>query len=204
MAYPVSFSAEYGTGERSRGLAVLGILWMVKTILLIPHAIVLFFVYLAALVVGWVGYFIVLFTGKRLPGGIQDFLANTIGWMQRLQAWTYSLTDAYPPFEMDPASYPVQFAVTDDSPDRNRGLALAGILALKWIIVIPHLIIVWALGIGAVVAGWIGYWIIAFTGQANQGIHEYIEGVTRWTGRVLAWVAGLTDEYPPFTLDVSG
>jgi len=203
MAYPVSFSADYGSGDRSRGLAVLGIIWL-KGLLLIPHAIILFFVYLAALFVGWIGYFVVLFTGKRLPDGIQNFIANTIGWMQRLQAWMYSLTDAYPPFEFDPASYGVQFAVTDDNPDRNRWLALSGILSLKWILAIPHLIVIWALSIGVAIAGWIGYWIIAFTGQANQGIHEFIEGVTRWTGRVLAWVAGLTDEYPPFSLDVDG
>jgi hypothetical protein len=201
MAYPVSFSADYGDGERSRGLAVAGIFWL-KGVLLLPHAVVLFFLYLVALFVGWVGYFIVLFTGKRLPDGIQNLLANTIGWMQRMQAWIYSLADAYPPFEMDPASYPVQFAVTDDSPDRNRWLGLAGVLGLKFLLAIPHLIVVWALSIGVAIAGWIGYWIIAFTGQANQGIHEYIEGVTRWSSRVLAWIAGLTDEYPPFTLDV--
>ncbi|MGI9648050.1 MAG: DUF4389 domain-containing protein [Acidimicrobiia bacterium] len=203
MAYPVEFSADYGTGERSRWLAVLGIiLW--KGILLVPHAFILIFVYLAALFMGWVGYFIVLFTGKRLPDGIHNLLANTIGWALRLQSWSFSLTDAYPPFEFDPVSYEVEFAVTDDSPDRNRWLALTGVLGLKFALALPHLIVVWVLSIGLAIGGWIGYWIIAFTGQANQGIHEYIEGVLRWTGRVSSWIAGLTDEYPPFSLDVQG
>jgi len=203
MAYPVEFSADYGTGERSRGLAVLGIISL-KGLLLIPHAIVLFFLYLVALFVGWLGYFVVLFTGQRLPDGMHNLLANTIGWAQRIQAWMYSLTDAYPPFEMDPTSYPIEFAVTDDNPNRNRWLALSGVLGLKFLLAIPHIIVLWALSIGAGIGSWIGYWIIAVTGEAHQGLHEFIEGVMRWGGRVAAWVAGLTDEYPPFTLDVQG
>jgi len=201
MPYPVGFSAEYGSGERNRGFAVLGIIFL-KGLLLIPHTIVLFFLYLVALFAGWVGYFVVLFTGKRLPDGMHDFLAGTIGWAQRVQAWLFSLTDAYPPFEMHPLSFPVEFAATDDSPDRNRWLALSGVVGLKFLLAFPHLIVIWVLSIGTGIAGWIGYWIIAVTGRSHHTLHEFIEGVMRWTGRVAAWVVGLTDEYPPFTLDI--
>ena len=69
-----------------RLLGAAGIITWIKQLLLIPHSIALFFLGIGAFFVTWVGYFIVLFTGKRLPDGLHNFLAGTIGWSQRTQA----------------------------------------------------------------------------------------------------------------------
>lgn len=98
--YSVTFDVAEGPGPRSRGWAVTGIIF-VKGILLIPHFFVLFFVGIAAFFAIWIGYVVVVFTGK-LPEGIFNFTLGTTRWGLRLSAWLYSLTDKYPPFSLQP------------------------------------------------------------------------------------------------------
>lgn len=85
------------TLERSRGLAVAGILFLVKAILLIPHFFVLYFVQIVAGIAGWLAFWAIAFTGKY-PQGMFDFVVGTIRWYMRTTAWLLSLTDEYPPF----------------------------------------------------------------------------------------------------------
>lgn len=199
--FPATFDVDYAGGARNRWLGAAGIFMSIKQLLLLPHAIVLFFVGIGAFVGGWVGYFIVLFTGKRLPGGLHSFLSGTIGWSNRTNAWQYSLVDEYPPFELHPASYPAVWTESDDKPERNRLLALAGIFGIKFLMAIPHIIVLVVIGLGALIAAWVGFWIILFTGNLPEGIHAFVTGTLRWGARVGAWLFSLTDTYPPFTLD---
>jgi hypothetical protein len=76
--------------------------WMplVKWFLAIPHYIVLFFLWIAAVVVVIVGWFAILFTG-RYPRGIFDFVEGVIRWQNRVAAYAFVLvTDRYPPFQL--------------------------------------------------------------------------------------------------------
>jgi len=50
------------------------------------------------------------------------------------------------------------------------------------------------------IAGWIAYWIIAFTGEYPKGIFDFTVGAMRWNVRLQAWILSITDEYPTFTL----
>jgi hypothetical protein len=88
------------TLERSRGLAVTGILWGLKGLLLIPHMIVLSFVFLAAAIAGWIAYWAIAFTGVY-PEGIFTFVVGALRWSNRVNAWLFSLTDEYPPFALN-------------------------------------------------------------------------------------------------------
>jgi hypothetical protein len=88
------------TLERSRGLAVTGILWGLKGLLLIPHMIVLSFVFLAAAIAGWIAYWAIAFTGVY-PEGIFTFVVGASRWSTRVNAWLFSLTDEYPPFALN-------------------------------------------------------------------------------------------------------
>ena len=74
---------------------------LVKWFLAIPHYIVLFFLYLATIVVVIVAWFAILFTG-RYPRGIFDFVEGVIRWHNRVVGYAFILvTDRYPPFSMD-------------------------------------------------------------------------------------------------------
>ena len=98
LGHPVALTLAESAGPRSRGLAVLGILFL-KGIALIPHFLVLIFVALAAGIAGWIAFWVVLFTG-RYPAGIFGFVVGSLRWSTRVSAWLFTLTDRYPPFRL--------------------------------------------------------------------------------------------------------
>jgi len=198
--YPIAFAAEYGDGSRDRGLAALGAAFFLKVVLLIPHLIVLFFVYLAACFAIWFGFFAITFTGK-LPEGIARFTEGVIGWSVRTAAWLTGVTDVYPPFSLQAPDYPVRVTITEAAPERHRGLAALGIIWLKAILLIPHMMILWGLGAAMELAAYVGFWIVAIKGTLPKGLFDLMTGVMRWYVRAWGWMTSLTDRYPPFALD---
>jgi hypothetical protein len=75
---------------------------LVKWFLAIPHYIVLFFLWIAAVVVVIVAWFAIVFTG-RYPRGMFDFVEGVIRWQNRVVAYAFVLvTDVYPPFRLAP------------------------------------------------------------------------------------------------------
>ena len=98
--YPVIVSVEQEE-RSSRVLALLGLVFWLKSLLLLPSIVVLMLLVWAASVVAWVGFAVVLITG-RMPGGMRRFLVGTLRWSTRVTAWLWGLTDRYPPFRLDP------------------------------------------------------------------------------------------------------
>ncbi|MBI4202093.1 MAG: DUF4389 domain-containing protein [Chloroflexi bacterium] len=96
--------------------------------------------------------------------------------------------------------YPVHVDV--DYPERSsRGLALLAILFfLKGLLLFPHFVVLWFLSIVAFVCLVIGYFAVLFTGVYPRSLFNLVMGVLRWQTRVTAWLYGLTDKYPPFSL----
>jgi hypothetical protein len=210
--YPVALEGEL-EANLSRWL------WLVKWLLVIPHAIVLVFLWLAVAVCWLIALFAILFTG-RYPRGLFDFILGVMRWTWRVGFYSYYAlgTDRYPPFTLGPApDYPARLDV--DYPERlSRGL----VLVKWWLLVIPHAIIVGIFigggGWGATGdnAGWAGTWglvhvlvVIAgvgllFTNRYLRGIFDFALGLDRWAARVAAYVLLMRDEYPPFRLDTGG
>jgi hypothetical protein len=199
MAYPVDVRVDYGTGERSRGLALLGIIYAIKTIALLPHLIIVGVLSWAMSIVVWVGYWIILFTGRQ-PEGIDRFAAGVIRWSTRTYAWMASTTDKYPAFSFDDDPGDSQTTIEWDDEPRNRLLAASGIFGIKYVLAVPHFIVLSFLLFAAIVASWFGYWAILFTGRLPEGLHDYVVGTLQWSARVSAWITSLTDRYPPFAL----
>ncbi|MBT8212120.1 MAG: DUF4389 domain-containing protein [Acidimicrobiia bacterium] len=199
--YPVNWTAEYGDGTRSRGFAAAGIIPWIKQLLLLPHLIILMFLGIAVAFGAYVGYWIVAITG-RLPAGLSKLIQDTTAWSMRTNAWFFSLADPYPPFVLDGGDngYPTELSV-DEPPEKSRGWALLGIFFLKFLAAIPHMIVIYFLGIAAFLGAWVGFWIVLFTGSMPKGLFDFIVGYHRWTTRLGLWIAGVVDEYPPFSLD---
>jgi hypothetical protein len=81
--------------------------------------------------------------------------------------------------------------------DLNRWLPL-----VKWFLAIPHYIVLYFLGIAAVVVVIIAWFAILFTGHYPKRLFDFVEGVIRWSNRVTAYAFTLvTDQYPPFRLN---
>ncbi len=91
--------------------------------------------------------------------------------------------------------YPAQMEITYP-PELNRWLPL-----VKWLLVIPHYIVLAFLGIGAFFVIVFAFFAVLFTGRFPRGAFDYLVGVQRWAYRVSAYHLFMTDAYPPFSLE---
>jgi hypothetical protein len=196
-------------------------LWLVKWALMIPHYIVLFFLWIAFAVVTVIAFFAILFTG-RYPRGLFEFNAGVLRWSWRVCFYSYSAlgTDQYPPFTLkDVPDYPARVEV--EYPESlSRGL----VLVKWWLLALPHYLVV-AVFAGGAWASWSGaggMWgdaanggligllvffaglALLFTGSYPRSVFDFVMGMNRWAFRVLAYGALMTDTYPPFRLDMGG
>jgi hypothetical protein len=190
-------------------------LWLVKWFLLIPHLIILVFLWIAFFVVSVIAFFAILFTG-RYPRGLFDFNLGVLRWTWRVAYYSYSAlgTDRYPPFSLkEEPDYPATLEVA--YPEQlSRGL----VLVKWWLLAIPQFLVV-GVFLGA---GWTatrddyGAWglidvlvliaavALLFTNRYPRGIFDLVLGLNRWVVRVAAYIALMTDVYPPFRLDMGG
>ena len=196
--FPVDFVVPVDDEVRSRGLAALGVVLFAKTILLIPHLILLLLYGFVVQVVVWIGYWYILIQGGK-PFWVENLELIFLEWTSRVFAWFTSTTDIYPTFGTD-EHHPAQVIVVEAPEPQNRWLALAGILLIRTLLALPHLFILMWLTIGTLFAAWFGYLMILINGRLPLALHYYFVGFHRWWARTWAWIAGLTDEYPPFTL----
>ena len=192
--------------EYSRGLAALGCIFLIgRVIALIPVFIVLFVVGIAAFIASWILQFAVLFTGKY-PAGGHNFVTGYLQLGQRASAFEFGLTDRYPGFSIETsgpgsASHPVQLSIAHAG-SYSRGLAALGCIFLigRAIALIPVFIVLYFLRIAAFIAAWILQFVVLFTGKYPKGGHDFVTGYLRLSVRMQAWLFGLTDEYPGFSL----
>jgi hypothetical protein len=196
--HPVDFVVPVDDEYRSRGLAALGILLFAKTVLLIPHLILLALYASVVQVVVWIGYWYILIQGGK-PYWVENLELIFLEWSSRVFAWFTSTTDVYPTFGTD-ENHPAQVIVEEAPEPQNRWLALAGILLIRSLMAVPHLFILLWLTVGTLFAAWFGYVAILMTGRLPLSLHWYFVGFHRWWARTWAWTAALTDVYPPFTL----
>jgi hypothetical protein len=203
-------------------------LWLVTRLLVVPHVVVLAFLWVAFAVLSVVAFFAILISG-RYPVAIFEFNVGVLRWSWRVGYYAYGAlgTDRYPPFTLrDVPDYPATLEIA--CPEHlSRGL----VLVKWWLLALPHyLVIAFFMGGGTYVAyrsgtwapqnGSDGVWSFAggligllaffaaiallFTGRYPRGVFDLLLGMHRWVLRVAAYAALMTDAYPPFRLDMGG
>jgi len=172
--------------------------------------------WLAFFVVTFVAFFAILFTG-RYPRPLFEFSTGVLRWTWRVGFYSFGAfgTDRYPPFTLnDVPDYPARLEIR--YPERlSRGL----VLVKWWLLAIPQYIVVGIINGGAAfgtthggtryaagpgLLGWLVFIAVIallFVGRYPRGIANLVVGLSRWVLRVVAYVALMTDEYPPFRLD---
>jgi hypothetical protein len=199
VPYPLSFK-----GQLSEPLSRW--LWLVKWFLLIPHYIVLVFLWIAFAVAWVIALFAILFTGKY-PRGLFDFNLGVLRWTWRISFYSYSAlgTDKYPPFTLKAGGYPADLEVT--YPEKlSKGL----VLVKWWVLAIPQYMVIsifqggwgwrfWG-GLVSMLAIFAGVAVL-FKGTYPKSIFDFVMRMNRWTYRVVIYVSLMTDRYPPFSLE---
>jgi hypothetical protein len=185
--YPIRFDVEYP--ERLSRWKI-----FVKWLLAIPHLIIIYLLSIVLNVMIFIAFFAILFT-KRWPRGMFDFTVQIIRWTVNVLAYVLLLRDEYPPFSGDPGEYPVTYEV-EYREDLSRWM-----IFVKWLLAIPHFIVVSLLAVAAFVVLVIGWFAILFTARFPRGLFDFIVGTFRWYLRAYGYAIYLfTDRYPPFSL----
>jgi hypothetical protein len=185
--YPVRFDIEYPE-LLSR--------WkiFVKWLFAIPHLIILSLLGIVLSVMTFIAFFAILFT-KRWPRGMFDFAVQIQRWTANVAAYVLLKRDEYPPFSGDSGEYPVTYEVDYDE-NLSRWM-----IFVKWLLAIPHYIVLAFLAIAAYVLVIVAFFAILFTARYPRGMFDFNVGVFRWYQRVYAYSYLLfTDRYPPFSL----
>jgi uncharacterized protein DUF4389 len=186
--YPVRYDVEYP--ERLSRWKI-----FVKWILAIPHLIIVYLLQAVASVLVFIAFFAILFT-KKWPRGLFDFTVQIQRWTANTFAYAILLLrDEYPPFSGEPGEYPLALEIEYDD-NLSRWM-----IFVKWLLAIPHLIVLVFLEIAALVVVIIAFFAILFTGRYPRGMFDFVVGTARWYWRVDAYALLLmTDRYPPFSL----
>jgi len=166
---------------------------LVKWLLVIPHLLVLWALGLVASIIVFIAFFAILFT-RKFPQGLFEFVANYFRWSLNVSVYYSLMRDEYPPFSWDAGQYPVTLEV-DYAQELNRWLPL-----IKWLLIIPHFLVLLVLGIVVSVIWIIAFFVILFTKRYPRGLFDFVAGFFRWAYRVNVYYYLMRDEYPPFSL----
>jgi hypothetical protein len=132
---------------------------------------------------------------RRYPRWWFDFALELARFGARIGAYVALLTDQYPS-TVEEQSVHLQIDYPDVERDLNQWLPL-----VKWLLAIPHFIVLAVLSVVAFFAVIIAWFTILFTGRYPRGLFDFVVGVARWWLRVQAYATLLvTDRYPPFSL----
>ena len=133
---------------------------------------------------------------QKYPHWWYDWNLELLRFTNRIGAYLALMDDRYPSTDEHQA-VALDFPYPDAKQGLNRWLPL-----VKWLLAIPHYILLAFLSIAALVAVIIAWFAILFTGRYPRGLFDFVLGVFRWTNRVVGYAFILvTDEYPPFRLN---
>jgi hypothetical protein len=132
---------------------------------------------------------------QKYPRWWFDWNLQLTRFTSRIAVYFALMDDHYPSTDEEQAVH-LNFPYPDARDDLSRGLPL-----VKWLLAIPHYIVLFFLTIAALIAAVFAWFAIVFTGRYPRVLFTFIEGVFRWHSRVAAYAFLLiTDRYPPFSL----
>jgi hypothetical protein len=165
----------------------------------IPHFFLLFFIQLWGMILTFISFLIILFTGK-FPKSFFDYLLGMLKWSNRVTARLFNLADGYPAFGIKGTD-----SVTDIEiayPETvSRGHTLLRFF-FGWIyVMLPHGFILYFRMIAVMFLVFVCWFIVLFTGTYPASLHNFNAGFIRWSTRINLYLFNMTEQYPPFTGD---
>jgi hypothetical protein len=143
----------------------------------------------------FLGPLLMILFRQKYPRWWFDWNLELQRFTARVGAFLALMDDRYPSTD-DHQSVHLDYPYPDAERELNRWLPL-----VKWLLAIPHYIVLIFLDLAAVIVVILAWFAILFTGRYPRGLFDFVEGVIRWNNRVIAYAFVLvTDEYPPFRL----
>jgi Domain of unknown function (DUF4389) len=182
--YPVTFSVDYPEHQLDRLTSAFRIFTALPILVIIGT--------IGSAV--FLGLVLMLLFRQKYPRWWYDWNLELSRFTNRVAAYALLMGDRYPSTDEHQSVHLEWPEVT--GAELSRGLPL-----VKWLLAIPHYVVLLFLAIGAVFVTIYAWFAILFTGRYPRGAFEFVEGVLRWTNRVSGYVYDLvTDVYPPFRL----
>lgn len=194
--YPLQFSVGYPDRPLNR------LTMAFRLVTVIPIAIVLGALggggddaWLAAGSLLFLAPLLMILFRRKYPRWWFDWNLALMRFSSRVFVYLALLRDEYPSTDEEQAVH-LEVEYPDAESDLNRWLPL-----VKWLLAIPHLIVLFFLSIAVLVVVLVSWFAILFTGRYPKDLFDFVVGVSRWTNRVMAYALMLvTDRYPPFRL----
>lgn len=162
-----------------------------RSLLVIPHWVLLFFFGIVAYVAVFIAWFAVVITG-RYPRPLYDFNANFIRYASRVGAYMALLSDVYPPFGDRP--YPVELAL---GPPKEKYSRLSAFFRFFPLIIVSF--IQGVLGFFLYIVLFISWVTIIVIGRLPLGLHDAIAFCMSYLSRSSAYALLLTERFPGFS-----
>ena len=132
---------------------------------------------------------------EKYPRWWFDWNLELLRFSNRVGTYVALMNDRYPSTD-EHQWVRLEFPYPDAKQELNRWLPL-----VKWLLAIPHYIVLFFLYLATIVVVIIAWFAILFTGRYPRGLFGFVEGVVRWHNRVVGYALILvTDRYPPFSL----
>ena len=204
-AYPLDFSVEYPDRDLNRLTTGLRLFTVIPILIVLGSIAGYSDRYgangeSATVVIGGTGMLflpplLMIVFRQKYPRWWFDWNLELLRFTNRVGAYFALMSDRYP--STDERQYvELGVAYPDAREGLNRWLPL-----VKWLLAIPHYIVLFFLYLGVVFVVIAAWFAILFTGRYPRGLFDYVEGVLRWHNRVVAYAFILvTDEYPPFRM----
>jgi Domain of unknown function (DUF4389) len=204
MPHPVQFSVDYPDRSLNRLTTAFRIFVAIPILFLlgsVSGSQVVFasdkakFVVAGAGGVLFFGPLLMILFRQKYPRWWFDWNLELQRFTNRVVIYLFLMDDRYPATDQQQAVH-LDYADPQGGRLLNRWLPL-----VKWLLAIPHYIVLFFLWIGLIVVVIIAWFAILFTGRYPRGMFDYVQGVIRWEARVVAYAFVLvTDKYPPFSL----
>jgi hypothetical protein len=199
VAYPVTLIVPNDRGQnRVWGIPFLGLI--VRGFMVIPQAIVIAFLGVVIYFSFFVNWIPILLNG-RAASWMYQLYGGYLRMTTRSSLYVLLAHGTYPPFWIT-GDHPVDLLISENQP-KNRwwGIPIVGVF-VRWIVLLPHLIVIGVLGIVLGFLAIVSWAPILINGRQADAIVRFLGGLYQWTARVVAYGSFLTEQYPPFSLEL--
>ncbi len=165
--------------------------------IMIPHMFLLCFISIGTSFLGFLAFWVILFTGEY-PQSWFEFQVKAINWSMRVNASLLNLVDGYPAFGLSGEHEGVKLEVTYPAGVTRGSLLVRALFGMIYVYV-PHVFCLYFRMIASGFLNFIAWWAVLFTGSYPESWHKFNVGTLRWGLRVGLYLAYMEKDYPAFS-----